>query len=155
MLRFSNILCLTCPFADKIRLRDKQQAFQVKQAAWGYGLGRDYSPVESMWKIPAGIWHYPTNNVSEKNSGDGEKMQIYGKNECYICKFNLDWTAFISEGDVTSFSIMGNQVIGDFVALGETATPEGKKVECEVIVQCPRCRNRNKYMSSFVMSVSK
>lgn len=72
-------------------------------------------------------------------------MEISGENECFVCGNNIRWQAHIGEPGMTARRVDSTRTQAEAVAIGKVTTTQGRKVQYEIIVECPRCKNKNKY----------
>lgn len=71
-------------------------------------------------------------------------MRIGGNDNCFVCGYKINWVAIISEGNMNAFSINDSEIRGEAIAVGNVLSSDGD-VDYEILVNCPRCRNKNKY----------
>lgn len=72
-------------------------------------------------------------------------MNINGENHCFVCGQEIRWQAHITKPGNTEKKVDGSKVQAELFAVGKVNTTEGIKTEYEVIVQCPHCKNKNKF----------
>lgn len=74
-------------------------------------------------------------------------MIFKATDKCFICGHEISWMAHVKEGPSGAYGF-GSEAQAEIIATGKAMSNENN-VEYEVIVCCPRCRNKNKYKHSF------
>jgi len=75
----------------------------------------------------------------------GVLMEFKGKSTCFVCGNTINWVSLIADGTTTTLGLKNYETFAELIASGTVDTPEGPKTKYEVIVECKKCRNRNRF----------